>query len=65
ICGDTALERDIHGSVSEQIQKNFARSQWKRAFNATSFLRHITKMGQSAETEENQGKPTPEEKDKW
>ncbi|KAG9477821.1 hypothetical protein GDO78_013023 [Eleutherodactylus coqui] len=67
ISGDTALERDIHGSVSEQIQKNFARSQWKRAFNATSFLRHITKMGQSAETEteETQGEAVPDEKDKW
>lgn len=29
ISGDTALEKDIHGSVCEQIQKNFARSQWK------------------------------------
>ncbi|KAE8583138.1 hypothetical protein XENTR_v10020438 [Xenopus tropicalis] len=67
ICGDTALERDIHGSVSEQIQKNFARTQWKRAFNATSFLRHITKMGQSADTEavENHGEAAPQEKDKW
>lgn len=67
ISGDTALERDIHGSVSEQIQKNFARTQWKRAFNATSFLRHITKMGQSAEvdTDENTGETVQEEKDKW
>ncbi|KAH0628789.1 hypothetical protein JD844_010313 [Phrynosoma platyrhinos] len=52
ISGDTALEKDIHGSVCEQIQKNFARSQWKRAINATSFLRHITKMGPGAEGEE-------------
>ncbi|KAJ6651715.1 hypothetical protein lerEdw1_020687 [Lerista edwardsae] len=52
ICGDTALEKDIHGSVCEQIQKNFARSQWKRAFNATSFLRHITKLGPGADGEE-------------
>ncbi|KAM5146622.1 calcium/calmodulin-dependent protein kinase type 1B [Mantella aurantiaca] len=67
ISGDTALERDIHGSVSEQIQKNFARSQWKRAFNATSFLRHITKMGQSAEadTDEHTAETVQEEKDKW
>ncbi|XP_018430383.1 PREDICTED: calcium/calmodulin-dependent protein kinase type 1B [Nanorana parkeri] len=67
ISGDTALERDIHGSVSEQIQKNFARSQWKRAFNATSFLRHITKMGQSAEAdpEESTVETVQEEKDKW
>ncbi|CAM2109948.1 unnamed protein product [Caretta caretta] len=51
ISGDTALDKDIHGSVSEQIQKNFARTQWKRAINATSFLRHITKMGQGPEAD--------------
>lgn len=39
----------------------------QRAFNATSFLRHITKMGQSAETEaeETHAEAVPEEKDKW
>ncbi|XP_050783244.1 calcium/calmodulin-dependent protein kinase type 1B isoform X2 [Gopherus flavomarginatus] len=52
IAGDTALDKNIHGSVSEQIQKNFARTQWKRAFNATSFLRHITKLGQGPEADE-------------
>uniref|UniRef100_A0A2K6UC67 Calcium/calmodulin-dependent protein kinase type 1B n=1 Tax=Saimiri boliviensis boliviensis TaxID=39432 RepID=A0A2K6UC67_SAIBB len=51
ISGDTAFDRDILGSVSEQIQKNFARTHWKRAFNATSFLRHIRKLGQSPEGE--------------
>uniref|UniRef100_A0A8D2DKA1 Calcium/calmodulin-dependent protein kinase type 1B n=1 Tax=Sciurus vulgaris TaxID=55149 RepID=A0A8D2DKA1_SCIVU len=52
ISGDAALDKDILGSVSEQIQKNFARTHWKRAFNATSFLRHIRKLGQSPEGEE-------------
>ncbi|OBS78452.1 hypothetical protein A6R68_19166 [Neotoma lepida] len=94
ISGDAALDKDILGSVSEQIQKNFARTHWKvsmerkttmllfqgvatgvlvlvlelvlllgpawpdptlfpqRAFNATSFLRHIRKLGQSPEGED-------------
>ncbi|XP_037677033.1 calcium/calmodulin-dependent protein kinase type 1B isoform X6 [Choloepus didactylus] len=52
ISGDAAFDKDILGSVSEQIQKNFARTHWKRAFNATSFLRHIRKMGHSPEGEE-------------
>uniref|UniRef100_G1SHG7 Calcium/calmodulin-dependent protein kinase type 1B n=1 Tax=Oryctolagus cuniculus TaxID=9986 RepID=G1SHG7_RABIT len=52
ISGDAASDRDILGSVSEQIQKNFARTHWKRAFNATSFLRHIRKLGQSPEGEQ-------------
>uniref|UniRef100_A0AAR2JKT5 Protein kinase domain-containing protein n=1 Tax=Pygocentrus nattereri TaxID=42514 RepID=A0AAR2JKT5_PYGNA len=29
ISGGAALEKNIHGSVSAQIQKNFAKSQWK------------------------------------
>ncbi|XP_006877282.1 PREDICTED: calcium/calmodulin-dependent protein kinase type 1B [Chrysochloris asiatica] len=52
ISGDAAFDKDILGSVSEQIQKNFARTHWKRAFNATSFLRHIRKMGHNPEGEE-------------
>uniref|UniRef100_A0A9L0THB0 calcium/calmodulin-dependent protein kinase n=2 Tax=Equus caballus TaxID=9796 RepID=A0A9L0THB0_HORSE len=52
ISGDAAFDKDILGSVSEQIQKNFARTHWKRAFNATSFLHHIRKLGQSPEGEE-------------
>lgn len=29
ISGNTALEKDIHASVSEQIRKNFAKTKWK------------------------------------
>ncbi|KAG7244657.1 hypothetical protein INR49_029676 [Caranx melampygus] len=29
ICGDTALDKNIHESVSAQIRKNFAKSKWK------------------------------------
>lgn len=29
ISGDAAFDKDILGSVSEQIQKNFARNHWK------------------------------------
>ncbi|KAK6308055.1 hypothetical protein J4Q44_G00213260 [Coregonus suidteri] len=43
ISGGAALEKNIHGSVSKQIQKNFAKSQWKRAFNATMVVRHLSK----------------------
>ncbi|EPY73703.1 Calcium/calmodulin-dependent protein kinase type 1B-like protein [Camelus ferus] len=53
---ESAFDKDILGSVSEQIQKNFARTHWKRAFNATSFLRHIRKLGQSPEGEEASGR---------
>ncbi|XP_046895265.1 calcium/calmodulin-dependent protein kinase type 1B [Hypomesus transpacificus] len=48
ISGGAALEKNIHESVSEQIQKNFAKSQWKRAFNATMVVRHLSKKTQAA-----------------
>ncbi|MGH0166376.1 UNVERIFIED_CONTAM: hypothetical protein FKN15_066986 [Acipenser sinensis] len=51
ISGDTALEKNIHVSVSEQIQKNFAKSQWKRAFNAAVIVRHLSKKTQSSAEE--------------
>uniref|UniRef100_UPI00358F9A9D calcium/calmodulin-dependent protein kinase type 1-like isoform X2 n=1 Tax=Myxine glutinosa TaxID=7769 RepID=UPI00358F9A9D len=44
IAGDTALERNIHESVSAQIRKNFAKTKWKRAFNATAVIRHMKKL---------------------
>ncbi|XP_039631217.1 calcium/calmodulin-dependent protein kinase type 1B [Polypterus senegalus] len=47
ISGGTALEKNIHESVSVQIQKNFAKNQWKRAFNATVIVRHLSKKTQS------------------
>ncbi|KAJ8395074.1 hypothetical protein AAFF_G00035300 [Aldrovandia affinis] len=47
ISGGEALEKNIHGSVSEQIQKNFVKSQWKRAFNATVVVCHLAKKTQA------------------
>ena len=29
IAGDTALSKDIHASVSEQMRKRFIKSKWK------------------------------------
>ncbi|XP_029110104.1 calcium/calmodulin-dependent protein kinase type 1B [Scleropages formosus] len=52
ISGGGALEKNIHGSVSEQIQKNFAKNQWKRAFNATVVVRHLIKKALAAEAED-------------
>uniref|UniRef100_A0A8C1KI87 Calcium/calmodulin-dependent protein kinase Ia n=1 Tax=Cyprinus carpio TaxID=7962 RepID=A0A8C1KI87_CYPCA len=44
ISGDTALDRNIHESVSAQIKKNFAKSKWKQAFNATAVVRHMRRL---------------------
>ncbi|XP_064161671.1 calcium/calmodulin-dependent protein kinase type 1D-like isoform X1 [Anguilla rostrata] len=44
IIGDTARSQDIYYSVSVQIQKNFARSKWRQAFNATVAINHMKKL---------------------
>lgn len=44
ISGNTALDKNIHASVSEQMQKNFIKSKWKRAYNATAVIRQMKKL---------------------
>ncbi|XP_051914038.1 calcium/calmodulin-dependent protein kinase IGb isoform X1 [Hippocampus zosterae] len=44
IIGKTARSQDIYSSVSVQIQKNFAKSKWKQAFNATVAIHHMKKL---------------------
>nr|ACJ06768.1 calcium/calmodulin-dependent protein kinase I [Pinctada fucata] len=44
ISGNTALEKDIHASVSEQMRKNFAKTKWKQAYNATAVIRQMKKL---------------------
>ncbi|XP_009881310.1 PREDICTED: calcium/calmodulin-dependent protein kinase type 1D [Charadrius vociferus] len=44
IAGDTALSKNIHESVSAQIRKNFAKSKWRQAFNATAVVRHMRRL---------------------
>ncbi|XP_041934383.1 calcium/calmodulin-dependent protein kinase type 1D [Alosa sapidissima] len=44
ISGDTALCKNIHESVSRQMRKNFAKSKWRQAFNATAVVRHMRKL---------------------
>lgn len=38
ICGN-ASEKNIHGTVSEQLKKNFAKSRWKVNATAITLLR--------------------------
>uniref|UniRef100_A0A8B9GBA0 Calcium/calmodulin dependent protein kinase I n=1 Tax=Amazona collaria TaxID=241587 RepID=A0A8B9GBA0_9PSIT len=64
IAGDTALDKNIHQSVSEQIKKNFAKSKWKQAFNATAVVRHMRKLqlGTSQEGPAQTAPPSPGER---
>ncbi|KAM4737761.1 LOW QUALITY PROTEIN: calcium/calmodulin-dependent protein kinase IGb [Anableps anableps] len=50
IIGKTARSQDIYYSVSAQIQKNFAQSKWKQAYNAAVAINHMKKL-QLAHTE--------------
>uniref|UniRef100_A0A672YPQ8 Calcium/calmodulin-dependent protein kinase IGb n=1 Tax=Sphaeramia orbicularis TaxID=375764 RepID=A0A672YPQ8_9TELE len=44
IIGKTARSNDIYYSVSIQIQKNFAKSKWKQAYNAAVAINHMKKL---------------------
>uniref|UniRef100_A0AAQ4S427 Calcium/calmodulin-dependent protein kinase IGb n=1 Tax=Gasterosteus aculeatus aculeatus TaxID=481459 RepID=A0AAQ4S427_GASAC len=44
IIGKTARSQDIYYSVSAQIQKNFAKSKWKQAYNAAVAINHMKKL---------------------
>ncbi|XP_062309975.1 calcium/calmodulin-dependent protein kinase IGa [Osmerus eperlanus] len=44
IIGKTASSQDIYSSVSEQIQRNFVKSKWRQAFNATTAVNHMMKL---------------------
>ncbi|KAF6029327.1 CaMKI [Bugula neritina] len=41
ISGKTALDINIHATVSKQLQKNFARQKWQKALNATAVIRKM------------------------
>ncbi|XP_071394261.1 calcium/calmodulin-dependent protein kinase type 1D-like [Centroberyx affinis] len=68
IAGDTALCKNIHESVSRQIRKNFAKSKWRQAFNATAVVRHMRRlqlgssMGSSMDASNPPARPGPAQK---
>ncbi|XP_030275431.1 calcium/calmodulin-dependent protein kinase IGa [Sparus aurata] len=44
IAGNAANGIDIYQSVCEQMERNFAKSKWKQAFNAASVVHHMKKL---------------------
>ncbi|KRT80364.1 protein kinase [Oryctes borbonicus] len=48
ISGNAASNKNIHGTVSEQLKKNFAKSRWKRAYHATTVIRQMQQMALSS-----------------
>lgn len=48
ISGNAASNKNIHGTVSEQLKKNFAKSRWKQAYHATTVIRQMQRMALSS-----------------
>ncbi|XP_061906110.1 calcium/calmodulin-dependent protein kinase type 1D-like isoform X2 [Entelurus aequoreus] len=44
IAEKTAKDKDIYHSVCEQMERNFAKSKWKQAFNASAAIQHMKKL---------------------
>ncbi|CAL7939082.1 unnamed protein product [Xylocopa violacea] len=44
ISGNAASNINIHGTVSEQLRMNFAKSRWKQAFNAAAVIRQMQRL---------------------
>ncbi|XP_076611657.1 calcium/calmodulin-dependent protein kinase type 1D-like [Chaetodon auriga] len=55
IAGNTAKDLDIFQSVCEQMERNFAKSKWKQAFNAATVIHHMKKLQSS----QNEPPPSP------
>ncbi|XP_049806754.1 calcium/calmodulin-dependent protein kinase type 1-like [Schistocerca nitens] len=47
ISGNAASNKNIHGTVSEQLKKNFAKSRWKQAYHAATVIRQMQRMALS------------------
>uniref|UniRef100_A0A182PJ18 Protein kinase domain-containing protein n=1 Tax=Anopheles epiroticus TaxID=199890 RepID=A0A182PJ18_9DIPT len=48
ISGNAASSKNIHGTVSEQLKKNFAKSRWKQAYHAATVIRQMQRMALSS-----------------
>ncbi|XP_052854895.1 calcium/calmodulin-dependent protein kinase type 1 isoform X2 [Drosophila gunungcola] len=53
ISGNEASSRNIHGTVSEQLKKNFAKSRWKQAYYAATVIRQMQRMALSSNSSAN------------
>ncbi|XP_018054533.1 PREDICTED: calcium/calmodulin-dependent protein kinase type 1 isoform X2 [Atta colombica] len=59
ISGNAASNKNIHGTVSEQLKKNFAKSRWKQAYHAATVIRQMQRLalnsGQQQQQQESTG----------
>ncbi|XP_058795223.1 calcium/calmodulin-dependent protein kinase type 1-like isoform X2 [Phymastichus coffea] len=61
ISGNAASNKNIHGTVSEQLKKNFAKSRWKQAYHATTVIRQMQRLAlNSSATSSATSSPQPQ-----
>lgn len=60
ISGNEASSKNIHGTVSEQLKKNFAKSRWRQAYHATAVIRQMQRMALSSGGQGGQKSPSPQ-----
>ncbi|XP_017062775.1 calcium/calmodulin-dependent protein kinase type 1 isoform X2 [Drosophila eugracilis] len=53
ISGNEASNKNIHGTVSEQLKKNFAKSRWKQAYYAATVIRQMQRMALNSNSSAN------------
>ncbi|XP_023158780.1 calcium/calmodulin-dependent protein kinase type 1 isoform X2 [Ceratitis capitata] len=56
ISGNAASSKNIHGTVSEQLKKNFAKSRWKQAYYAATVIRQMQRMALSSNSGDSSSK---------
>ncbi|XP_046482080.1 calcium/calmodulin-dependent protein kinase type 1 isoform X6 [Neodiprion pinetum] len=55
ISGNAASNKNIHGTVSEQLKKNFAKSRWKQAYHATTVIRQMQRLALNSGLQQQKG----------
>ncbi|XP_015435982.1 PREDICTED: calcium/calmodulin-dependent protein kinase type 1 isoform X2 [Dufourea novaeangliae] len=55
ISGNAASNKNIHGTVSEQLRKNFAKSRWKQAYHAATVIRQMQRLALNSGQQQQQG----------
>lgn len=59
ISGNAASDKNIHGTVSEQLKKTFAKSRWKQAYHAATVIRQMQRMALNSSSSGSGGARNP------
>ncbi|XP_072751104.1 calcium/calmodulin-dependent protein kinase type 1 isoform X2 [Anoplolepis gracilipes] len=54
ISGNAASNKNIHGTVSEQLKKTFAKARWKQAYHAATVIRQMQRLALNSSQQQQQ-----------